>query len=75
VNEPEFWADMSSRMADCYASLVDWPDGRPIDLHVVASMIRCAYAAGYTDAHSDPEPVPIEGARVAEARLRLALPD
>jgi hypothetical protein len=66
---------MSDRMADCRKALADWPDGRAIDLTVAASMIRCAYAAGYTDAHSDPDPRSLAEARVAEARLRLALPD
>ena len=72
MNDPEVWADMSDRMADCYAALADWPKGRPLDLAMAAQVIRCAYAAGYSDALADPVPLP--EARVAEARFRLALP-
>ena len=72
MDDPAAWADASERMADCMAALAEWPEGRPLDLAMAAQMIRCAYAAGYSDALADP--VPVEEARVAEARFRLALP-
>lgn len=72
MDDPAAWADSSPRIADCYKALKDWPEGRPLDLAMAAQVIRCAYAAGYSDALADP--VPVEDARVAEARFRLALP-
>ena len=74
MDDPERWADLSGRMTDCRSALDAWPKDRPMDLAFAATLIRCAYAAGYSDAHADPMPVPLEEARVAEARFRLALP-
>lgn len=67
---PDIWADGAFLRYDVLPD----EDECPMTLEVAAIYIRAAYGNGYVDAQSETEPLTVEQARVALARLKLDLP-
>lgn len=71
LDDPEAWAEAGLLIADALPDLTE----EVFTMEVAAMYIRCAYAVGYVQALDAEHPLSEKDARVAAARLRLAVPE
>lgn len=73
LDDPEAWAEAGLLIADALPDVES--EGKTFTLEEASAYVRAAYAVGYAHAKEAKHPLSVEDARVAAARLRLAVPE